>query len=165
VIDLGPVIVAVVCVLYVLYAARNSSEQASSDKSENLVFPLVPSFRISLKAASVLFGGGALLSLLDRAPGWTTALFGVAASISTAVPNVIALTPQGVECRYALGMLTKRIGWSDLESASEIPGEGTIVFHGKNGSSISHSSYHVDHEGLLVELSNRNIAINGQGDF
>lgn len=151
--------------LYVLYAARHSSEQARQDPSGNLVFALVPSFRIGLEAASLAFTGGAVLSMLDRAAIWTTALFAGMAWISAATPYVIALTPNGVEPQRAWGMFTSRMDWSEIESATEVPGDGTIVFHGKNGRNISHSKYHVDHERLLAELSNRRIAVNRQGDF
>lgn len=164
-IDLGPVFVAIACVLYVLYAARRSSDQASTDESGNLLFPLVPSFRIGLRAASLVFAGGALLSFLDRAPGWTTVMFACGAGISVAVPYVIVLSPQGIEYRRVLGIFTTRIGWADIELALEIPGEGAVIIQSKNGSSISHSRYHVDRERLLAEFTNRKIPVNRQGEF
>lgn len=163
--DIGPIVLTIICVLYVLYAGRNSRDDASLDKSGNLVFALVPSFRIGLKAATLVFAGGTVLSVLDRAPGWISVFFAGMAVISGATPYVIALTPKGVERQRAWGMLTSRMDWSEIESATEVPGDGTIVLYGKNGSSISHSKYHVDHERFLAEMSNRGIAVNRQGDF
>jgi hypothetical protein len=163
--DIGPIIVSIVCVLYVLYSARKNSGKARADRSGNLAFALTPTLHIGLKVASLALAGGAILSFLDGVSAWIPVLFLASASVSAAVTNVIVITPQGVERRTAWGLLTTRIGWSDIESAFEVPGEGTIVLQSKNGSRVSHSTYHADHERFLAELSNRGVAVNRQGDF
>lgn len=163
--ELVPIFTAVGCVLYVLYAAQNSREKASEGSGGNLLFPLVPSVRIALKIASWAFAGGAIGCMLDRNPPWITVFFAGMALMSAARPDVIVLTPKGVERQRAWGMLRSRMDWSAVESASEIPGDGTIVIFGKNGKTISHSKYHVDHHRLLTELSSRQIPVNRQGDF
>lgn len=154
-----PILVALLLVRFVANEARF---QRARQKGDILRFPPGIGLRITLGA-----GGPFLLyvtyqvALLAQQTGewWLPILSGlIALGAVVFMPSEIQVTQQGVEERGLLGLRKKRVPWEGA-AASHVPGLRQVLVIGKDGTTITHSQYHVGQDEFVTQLHRHNVAV------
>lgn len=151
-----------VALLLVRFVANEARFQRARRKGDVLRFPPGLGLRLTLGA-----GGPFLLyvtyqvTVLARDTGewWLPVMSGlIALGAVVFMPSEIHVTQQGVEERGLLGFRKKRVAWEGA-AASHVPGLHQVLVIGKDGTTITHSQYHVGQDEFVTQLHRHNVSV------
>jgi len=152
--------------LLVRVLAAEAVHQRAVRTKAGLRFPIGLGLRVTFR-----LGGPFLLFVAYKMSQEAKSSIDYAAALAVAVlgcgcvfgePGPITVSQHGVVQASMLGMLRRRIAWQGA-TASAPTGSREVLVIGSDGSTITHSQYHVGQDEFISELERHDLYIQGRG--
>ena len=153
-------------IAFSLFLVRFIAEEAVLQRGKQTLsgfqFPVGIGLRILFRAGGplMIFVGYKMLeqarNSFDQVMAVVVALGGLGCILGE--PGEIVVTRDGVVQRSLLGLKRRLISW-DGAAVSYIPQLRDVLIIGRDGTSITHSKYHVGQQQLLHELERRGVPL------
>lgn len=157
---MAPTTIGIVCALIAVhFAMREAAFERASFRKAEIRFPPVFSLRAMFWVGipMFLFAGFKVSGGVRSSFDWVYAVICVSLALLAffSVPGTIVLNEQGISIKRFLGLRVRWLNWENVASAVHSSAQKEIVVYAKDGTSISHTRFHVDASRFEAELRKR----------
>lgn len=155
-----PTVVGIVCALIAVhFVMREAIFERARIRKGQICFPPVFGLRATfwLGTPMFLFAAYKVSNEAGSSFDWVYPLIfvGLALLAFFSNPGTITLNAEEISIKRFLGLRVKRLDWQSVSSAVHSTAQKEIVLYAKDGTSITHTRFHVDPSRFEAELQKR----------